>query len=207
MASERADEQLMENFCRGEAEAFEVLMRRHRTAVFNFILRFTGNRASAEDLLQDTWLKVVRKAPEYQPRARFTTWLFTIARNRCLDVKRQELFRRTESLDAPASPTGDDQTSLAERLPSPAASPERNLDDARTRKAIEVALASLPEEQREVFLLREYNGIPFKEIAAITQTSENTVKSRMRYALESLRRRLTELGVNENGTTENQAAV
>ena len=72
-------------FQAGDARAFEVLVRRHRTPVYNFILRFTGHRARAEDLLQETWLKVVRSAPEYQPRARFTTWVYTIARNLCID--------------------------------------------------------------------------------------------------------------------------
>src|SRR4051794_25823919 len=90
----------MGRFQAGDPRAFEVLLRRHRTAVFQFILRFVGNRHRAEDVLQETWLKVVRSAPQYEPKAKFTTWVFTIARNLCVDLQRREVFRKTESLDA-----------------------------------------------------------------------------------------------------------
>src|SRR5437870_8029155 len=90
----------MLGFKSGDARAFETLVRRHRTPVFNFILRFTGNRQRAEDLLQEAWLKVVRSAIEYEPKARFTTWVYTIARNLCVDSARKESYRQTESLEA-----------------------------------------------------------------------------------------------------------
>jgi RNA polymerase sigma-70 factor (ECF subfamily) len=193
-------------FRAGDARAFEVLVRRHRTPVFNFILRFTGHRARAEDVLQETWLKVVRSAPEYEAKARFTTWLYTIARNLCVDSARKESYRQAASLEAPTTGAeGDEGRPLGESLPDEGASPERGAYNARVRPLLERALAGLPEEQREVFVLREYSGIPFKEIAEVTGVSENTVKSRMRYALEGLRRRLAELGVDgdlaEDGRT------
>lgn len=184
-------------FQAGDARAFETLVRRHRTPVYNFILRFTGQRARAEDLLQETWLKVVRSAPEYQPRARFTTWVYTIARNLCVDSARKESYRHAASLEASSdSPHGEEGRALGEVLPDHGIGPERGAHNARLRPLLERALASLPEEQREVFILREYSGVPFKEIAEVTGVSENTVKSRMRYALEGLRRRLAELGVD-----------
>jgi RNA polymerase sigma-70 factor (ECF subfamily) len=184
-------------FKAGDARAFETLVRRHRTPVFNFILRFTGHRARAEDVLQETWLKVVRSAREYEPKAKFTTWLYTIARNLCVDSARKESYRQTSSLEAPAgSGSGSDEgRPLGEGLPDGGASPERGAFNARLRPLLERALASLPEEQREVFILREYSGIAFKDIAEVTGVSENTVKSRMRYALDGLRRRLGEMGV------------
>lgn len=193
-------------FKAGDARAFEVLVRRHRAAVFNFILRFTAHRARAEDVLQETWLKVVRSAPEYETKARFTTWLYTIARNLCVDSARKESYRQAASLEAPTSGVeGEDGRPLGEALPDGGASPERGAHNARVRPLLERALAGLPDEQREVFVLREYSGIPFKEIAEVTGVSENTVKSRMRYALEGLRRRLAELGVDgdlaEDGRT------
>lgn len=194
-------------FKAGDARAFEKLVQKHRTPVFNFILRFTGHRARAEDVLQETWLKVVRSAREYEAKARFTTWLYTIARNLCVDSARKESYRQASSLEAPLGngAGGDEGRALGEALPDPGASPERGAYNARLRPLIERALASLPEEQREVFLLREYSGIAFKEIAEVTGVSENTVKSRMRYALEGLRRRLAELGVDgdlaEDGRT------
>ena len=184
-------------FRAGDARAFEALVRRHRGPVFHFILRFSGQRARAEDLLQETWLKVVRSAREYEPRAKFTTWLYTIARNLCVDSARKESYRQAESLEAPASARESDAgRPLGETLPDGGASPERGAHAARLRPLLERALADLPEEQREVFVLREYSGIAFKEIAEVTGVSENTVKSRMRYALEGLRRRLAALGVD-----------
>ncbi len=184
-------------FRAGDVRAFETLVHRHREPVFNFILRFTGHRARAEDVLQETWLKVVRSAPEYETRAKFTTWLYTIARNLCVDSARKESYRQTASLDAPsAGGEMDEGRELGATLADEGPSPERGAYNVRVRPLLERALAGLPEEQREVFVLREYNGIPFKEIAEVTGVSENTVKSRMRYALEGLRRRLGELGVD-----------
>ena len=192
-------------FKSGDARAFEVLVKRHRAPVFNFILRFTGNRARAEDLLQEAWLKVVRGAGEYEPKARFTTWVYTIARNLCVDSARKESYRQTESLDAPVEADEANGRALGETLPDGSVNPERGAHNTRLRPLLERALAALPDEQREVFILREYSGVAFKEIAAVTGTSENTVKSRMRYALEGLRKRLSELGVDgdlaEDGRT------
>lgn len=190
---------------RGEARAFEALVQRHRAPVFNFILRYTGERARAEDLLQEAWLKVIRGAGDYQPKARFTTWLYTVARNLCVDSSRKERYRQAESLDAPR-PGREDGSSLAEALPDSGALPDRAAHHARLRPLLERALSSLPEEQREVFCLREFAGIPFKEIADVTGAAENTVKSRMRYALEGLRRRLAEMGVSGEWESEGRAA-
>jgi RNA polymerase sigma-70 factor (ECF subfamily) len=195
---EKPDEQLMLAFARGDALAFEILVRRHRAPVFNYILRFTGDRFRAEDVLQETWLKVVRGAGEYQVTARFTTWLYTVARNLCVDRARKDKRRSTEPLDAPRLERGADRhaPALADTLADPGAGPDLAAHHARLRPLLEQALLSLPEEQREVFLLREYRGIAFKEIAVVTGVSENTAKSRMRYALEGLRRTLEALGLD-----------
>lgn len=197
--SELADEELFERFRRGEKTAFEVLLRRHRATLFTFVLRTlgTGDRARAEDVVQDTFIRVLRGAAEWQQRAKFSTWLFTIARNLCLDAMRRDRHRRAESLDAPAGGETDDSgRALGETLEGTQAGPERLASNARLRPVIEAALAKLPAEQREVFVLREHAGMPFKDIAEITKVSENTVKSRMRYALESLRRNLVAAGVD-----------
>jgi RNA polymerase sigma-70 factor (ECF subfamily) len=177
--------------------------------VFNFILRYTGQRARAEDLLQETWLKVVRGAVEYEPKARFTTWVYTIARNLCVDSARKESYRQADSLDAPAGGVEEGEgRALGDLVPADSsASPERGAHNARVRPMLERALRALPDEQREVFILREYSGIPFKEIAQVTGTAENTVKSRMRYALESLRKKLQELGVDGDLAEDRTAAV
>jgi RNA polymerase sigma-70 factor (ECF subfamily) len=205
LGPEMTDEQLMLAFRTGDAGAFEALVRRHRNPVFNFVLRYTGQKARAEDLLQETWLKVVRGAQDYEPKARFTTWVYTIARNLCVDSSRKESYRQAESLDAGAG-TEDEGRALAEVLPDGGPSPDRAAHNARLRPLLERALRGLPVEQREVFILREYNGVAFKEIAVVTGVPENTVKSRMRYALEGLRKRLEELGVDGDMVEEGRAA-
>src|SRR3954463_12209180 len=131
----------------GETRAFEALVRRHRAPVFNFILRYTGVRARAEDLLQETWLKVVRGASEYEPKAKFTTWVYTIARNLCVDSARKESYRRTESIDSAAEAQADEGRPLGEMLPDSGASPDRAAHNVRIRPLLERALMALPEEQ------------------------------------------------------------
>ena len=203
-----SDEELMLSFRGGNARAFEELVLRHRTPVYHFILRLTGHPARAEDVLQETWLKVVRGAQNYQPRARFTTWVYTIARNLCVDSARKESYRRAESLDAPIDSEDAHGRSLGEQVADEeGVSPERGAHNRRLQPLIEAALRALPAEQREVFLLREYSGIPFREIAEVTGVSENTVKSRMRYALQGLRRKLTELGVDGDLAEDGRTAV
>jgi RNA polymerase sigma-70 factor (ECF subfamily) len=187
-----SDEKLMLAFKAGEVRAFEQLVQRHRQPVFNFLLRLTGEPTRAEDLLQETWLKVVRGARGYEAKARFTTWLFTLARNLALDSARRERLRKAQSLDEPAG----EGRALGESLPAGDPQPDRAAADAALRPVLQAALARLPTEQLEVFLLREYHGISFKEIASITGVPENTVKSRMRYALEGLRRTLAESGID-----------
>jgi RNA polymerase sigma-70 factor (ECF subfamily) len=181
----------MLRFQAGDPRAFEALMRRHRTPVFSFLLRLTGDRARAEDLLQETFLKVVKAAAGWEERARFSTWLYTISRNLAVDESRRAAFRRTETLDASS---GADPP-VREQAAADDAAPDRAADAALLRPRLEAALAALPEEQREVFLLREHAGLPFREIAVVTGVPENTVKSRMRYALEGLRTRLEAMGI------------
>ena len=180
-----SDERLMLRFQKGEVRAFEELVRRHRAPVFSFLLRLTGDRGRAEDLCQETFLRVVRAADGWEPRALFRTWLYAVARNQAQDEARRKAFRRT---DPEADPAG---TAAASDDPGP----EEAAAGALRRPKLEAALASLPAEQREVFLLREHAGLRFPEIAEVTGVPENTVKSRMRYALEALRERLLEMGV------------
>jgi len=183
--TELADEDLMLEFGKGNPAAFEILLKRHQAPVFRYILRFISNRAQAEELSQEVFLRVCKVAGRYSKKAKFTTWLYTIARNLCIDHKRRTVNRVELSLER----TGEeDDRSLADRLPDTnriMASSELVRDEFRRK--LEEALATLPDEQREVFTMREFSGLKFREIADVLEVSENTVKSRMRYALETLR--------------------
>ena len=202
MEREKTDEELLAEFQQGDAGAFERLLRRHRSPLYTFFVRMLGDRARAEDLAQETFLRIVRGSAAWEHRARFQTWLYTIARNLCVDAARRERFRRAESLDAQ---DGEEGAPLVEAVASSGAGPDREAESARLRPVLQRALLALPAEQREVFMLREQAGLPFKEIADLVGANENTVKSRMRYALEGLRKALAAAGVSEETAAEEPA--
>lgn len=185
------DEELMVEYRQGTIRAFEVLLERHRRPVFNFLYRFVGNPSAAEDLLQEVFLRVVRNADSYRANSKFTTWLYTIARNLAIDQTRRRKHQRAVSLDRPLR-EGDERTTHLDMLADARPGSDQDLADRQFASSLYRALEGLPEEQREVFLLREYHGLPFKEISDVVGVPVNTVKSRMRYALEGLRRQLVE---------------
>lgn len=188
-----SDEQLMVRYQRGDAKAFELLLRRHYQPVYNFLLRYTRNTATSEELLQDVFTRVIRGAQEYRQKAKFTTWLYTIAKNITIDHARKQKFRRHQSLDQPIGRDEDGGT-MIERVKDtrPEGMADRRYTDKLFKKRLAAALAEMNEDQRLVFELREFQSLSFKEIANVVKTSENTVKSRMRYALQFLRSALRE---------------
>lgn len=190
-----SDEGLMLAYLRGDARAFRGLVTRHQDRVYHFILRQVRLPETANELVQETFLRVVKNASSFRADARFTTWLYTIARNLCVDAQRRQKHRNTVALDAPLRRDEADGASLIEMVKGDEQAQDDSLDDRRFSKALRAALQELPAEQREVFLLRELEGLKFREIADIVGIPENTVKSRMRYALEGLRLRLEAFGV------------
>ena len=185
-----SDESLMLRYRDGDVRAFELLVTRHRKALFNFILRFVRDTAQAEDVTQETFLRLVKGADAYERQAKFTTWLYTIARNLCVDASRRGKHRKAASLDAPIG--DDDGASLLDLVPDGGAAVDRQAQSRELGVRLKQALESLPDEQREIFLLREVADLQFNEIANVVGCPENTVKSRMRYALEKLREALEE---------------
>jgi RNA polymerase sigma-70 factor (ECF subfamily) len=189
-----SDETLMQRFQRGHAPSFRVLVERWSERVFAFSFRHLRDEEGARDVAQETFLRVVRNAASFRAESRFSTWLFTIARNLCVDRQRRQKLRRTMSLDAPLGHDDPNGATLMDRVAGADPLADRRADDRRFSDRLERALAALPVEQREVFLLREVEGVKFREIADLLQIPENTVKSRMRYALEALRKHLAEFG-------------
>ena len=190
---EVADEVLMMRFQAGDKSAFAVLVRRHKTALYNFILRLVRSTSAAEDLAQDVFVKIVQSAADFKHESRFSTWAYAIARNICIDHLRKMAFRQHASLDQAQGEAQDGPTLLDRTMDHhPTAAVERTAIGNEVGKRIVRCVEALPEEQREVFLLREVANLQFKDIAEITKVPENTVKSRMRYALERLQEALSE---------------
>jgi len=182
------DEILMVRYQRGERKAFVELVRRHNRPIYNFVLRQLRVPSVAEEVTQDVFMRLVQNAAEFKHEARFLTWLYTIARNLCIDQLRKLSHRRHASLDQPQVEQSDAPL-LGDMVAdtNPQASAERNALSSEVRSSIVKAVDSLPDDQREVFLLREVANLPFRDIAEITGVGENTVKSRMRYALDRLK--------------------
>jgi RNA polymerase sigma factor (sigma-70 family) len=188
--SQETDEDLMARFARGDADAFENLYRRHELRVFRYLHRNLRNEAGANDLMQEVWFAVVRNAVSYQPTAKFTTWLFTIAHNRMVDMIRAT--SRLQSLDA-GDTAGVDGSSLLDSLAAdPKLEPPAEVQSQHEAAALLNAVAQLPPEQRSAFLLQAEGELSVEEIAAATGSSFETVKSRLRYARAKLRQLLWE---------------
>ena len=191
---DRSDEDLMTAYKAGDPSAYRVLVERHHAPVYRFCLRALRSPEAAADAAQEVFLRVCKNAETWERKAKFTTWLYTMARNWCIDEARKGRFRRTESLNETVGKDGDGGEERLDRVASEVPQPDRLADNVKLRRVLDDAIADLPDEQREVFLLREQGGLQFKDIADMTGVGENTVKSRMRYALVALQKRLQAAG-------------
>ncbi len=180
MTQEITDEALMLGYGRGEAGAFETLYARHRGPLFRFLQRALREQALAEEVFQDVWQRVIAARARYRPEAKFTTWLYQIAHNRLADHWRAKAHR-------PAAP--EDAEERLAHVADPH-NPERTLSDFEQRRRLQLALEELPPDQREAVLLRLEQELTLEEIGTITGVGRETVKSRLRYALDKLRARL-----------------
>ena len=183
---EAGDEQLMLAYREGDAGAFEELYKRHKGALFRFVLRSIRDRAIAEELYQEIWMRVIEARGRYEvpvPRAgqptKFTTWLFTIAHNRLVDHWRKRGLTLV-SMD-------QEDAGQAEPVAAPDYEPHRVLEAKQSLARFARALEALPPAQREAFLLYEEAGMSVAEIAHATGAGEEAAKSRLRYALSKLK--------------------
>jgi RNA polymerase sigma factor (sigma-70 family) len=176
------DDVLMLAWAAGDAASFELLYARHRGPLYRFLLRQLRDPALADEFFQDVWQRVIAARQGWKPDAAFRTWLFRIAHNRLNDYWRGLKHR-------PAAP--EDADERAARVPDPS-SPERELSEFEQRRRLQLAIEELPDEQREVVLLRLEQELSLEEIGEITGAGRETVKSRLRYAMDKLRARLNE---------------
>lgn len=157
----------------GNAGAFDTLYRRHRGALYRFVLRAIKQRPAAEELFQEVWIRVIEARSRYAPQARFSTWLYTIAHNLLVDHWRKKGLALV-SLDT-------------QDLPVESANPARQAEGRESLARFLHALESLPAAQREAFLLHEEAGLTVAQIAAATGSNEEAAKSRLRYAMAKLK--------------------
>ncbi len=179
--AEPGDETLMLAFAAGDATAFEQLYARHRGPLYRFLLRQLRDNALADEFFQDVWQRVIAARHGWKPEAAFTTWLFRIAHNRLNDHWRARKHR-------PPAPEDADERMLQVADPE---TPERVLSEFEQRRQLQLALDELPDDQREVVLLRLEQELTLEEIGQITGVGRETVKSRLRYAMDKLRTRLS----------------
>lgn len=196
LLTKQSDEALMARLAAGGTDAFEVLLDRYTNAMITFCYSFVKNREVAEDLAQETFLRVYRNAGRYKPIAKFSTWLYRIATNLSINEFRKLKLRKALSLYAPisSSPTG---TRVIERIASDADHPLSEAEIKEATKLLNEAVERLPENQRTTIVMVEYHHLSYSEIAEILDVSVSAIKMRVKRARESLREMLQLLETEE----------
>jgi len=192
--SGESDEALMARVAQGQDEAFEVLLARYERAIVTFCSAFLRDRGYGEDTAQETFLRVYRHAARYRPETRFTTWLYKIALNLCINEQKKRKIRRTRSLDEPAG-SNPDGTKIVERVAGPTPAPLTEAERHEFNRILWEAIAALPDEQRTTLVLLEVHGLSYREIAEVLDVSVSAVKMRVKRARESMQDCLRLLGV------------
>ena len=181
----RSDGELMVAFQEGDQEAFALLYDRHTRALINFFYKMCYDRALAEDLMQDTFLKLLRSRGKYRPEASFKTFLYTVAKNLWIDRHRSQKAA-PKTVSAEIRPHEDGAT-LGELVEAATDNPVERLADREAAEIVRRALLGLPEAQRLVFVMAEAQGLRYREISEILRIPVGTVKSRMNAAVTTLR--------------------
>ena len=191
--SGESDEALMARVARGQTEAFEVLLRRYERAIATFCYSFLHDRHASEDTAQEVFLRVFRSAGRYRPTAKFTTWLYKISANLCINEQKKLKLRQTRSIDGPIG-SNPDGTRIAEKIAKSTALPLTKAERREAGALLQEAIAALPDEQRITLVLVEYHGLSYREIAEILGVTVSAVKMRVKRARENLRECLRILG-------------
>ena len=187
MNNQTSDYELIVKFVEGEQSCFEQLILRHKNKVYSYISLYIRDQALVEDIFQDTFLKVIQsvKAGKYQDNGKFVSWVMRIAHNLIIDH-----FRRIKQMNILSNDDYESDLFNTQKLA------EDNIEDSMIKRQIEkdvrMLISHLPDDQREVVVLRHYAGLSFKEISEVTDVSINTALGRMRYALINLRKMMME---------------
>lgn len=187
------DEDLVLAVRGGDLDSLGILVARWEQPLFRFVMRLVGRDDEARDVCQETFLRVLDRARHYRPGAKFSTWMYQIALNLCRDRARRH--RRWDRILVRSRPMDEDPVFEPTAVAPTDEQPEAVLEAEERREAVRRALDTLPAEQREVVVLKEYEGLKFREIAEVLGLPESTIKSRMYFALESMRGALERQGV------------
>jgi RNA polymerase sigma-70 factor (ECF subfamily) len=182
-----SDYELIQGFINGEQSCFEQIIKRHKNKVFAYISLYIRDQALAEDIFQDTFMKVIQsvKGGKYQDNGKFISWVMRIAHNLIIDH-----FRRIKQMNTVSNDEYDSDLFNSRKLAD--STVEDDMIKRQIQKDIRKMISHLPDDQREVVILRHYAGLSFKEIAEITDVSINTALGRMRYALINMRKIMEE---------------
>ena len=191
------DDELMERYQKGDESAFTLLVRRHQQPLVNFIARFINDRNSAEDLAQETFIRIFKAADRYKPgRAHFKTWMYHIAKNLCKNElrnrERRDKYRVDNVIDSGSDSKGDSEENdlIANTPANQAFQPEVALERKELRNAIQKAIAELPEQYRLPLVLRDLQGLSYEEISEVLELRSGTTKSRINRARLMLKDKL-----------------
>jgi len=185
----RDEAKLVQLAAKGDEQAFEQLVKLYEKRVYTMALRLVGNPDDAYDVAQEAFIRVYRSLKGFKGEAKFSTWIYRIVSNLCIDLNRRSRRIRQVPLEQ-----SDDDESFEISIPDERYDPVREFDRSEISLAIEKALSTLSYEHREIFILRELNGLSYAEIADIMLIEEGTVKSRLFRAREKLRSALLESG-------------
>jgi RNA polymerase sigma-70 factor (ECF subfamily) len=177
----------------GDRAAFAELVSRYEGSLYGYLRRLLRNTEQAEDAFQETWYRVLKSAERFNPDLRFAPWLYRIATNLCRDMGRRGKLRNHRSLDAPMGPEAD--VTLGDFVAGSEPAPDDRTADRDVGRHVERFVQSLPDRQREAFVLRHYQGLSYEEIARAQRCSLAAVKSNIHHAVVSLRRSLERLGL------------
>lgn len=178
------DAQLIEKYLSGDISGFNTLVRRWEKLLFNFVYRYLGDFELAKDVTQKVFIRIYKNLHKLKDHSKFSNWIYTIASNLCKDELKKRKKNNSISLDQ-INEANDNNLDLAQES---SVLPDAQLNQIQLEQLMKQALQAIPEEQRVVIIMKEYQGLKFIEIAEVLGEPLNTVKSRMYYGLNALRK-------------------